>query len=349
MNNNNEIQIIEHIIGIASDVKESDILSTDIINQLINYSIEKTTGVKIYNKKELLEEITALDVTNLEHVTTIIRKNMIMQIKFDTVFKSQFGFSLIFDDTKPIIVYKNKRVSLKDLEDIRKDIIESKSEHFPPINKLFVETLFTIIEKIINMDPSVVYQCTNWIQPWLVLFENKCYKQDKDMRLKLDKYKYMDNIISGALYKQFEEEKDYDIKEELIENKEDNDTTYRMEVLAYLNDDEVIYFLGKLEEYDKMKSSALYDEIKTISKLLNFTTNTSNKIIKFYFINKLFKYIITIKDFILKNKNFHITVNNKIDEMTDDLYIIQSTGLNLSIELTNTLIEAKEFMHKLKN
>jgi hypothetical protein len=246
---------------------------------------------------------------------------------------------------KPIVIYRNKRVALTDLESIRKDILETKFEHLPLINKLFVDTLFTIITKIINIDWSVTYECTDWHQPWLALFEKICYKHDMNMKNKLDSCKYMDDIISGALYKKIEKEEE---KYEFIEIKEDNDTMHRMEVMAYLNDDEVIYFLNTLEKYDKVKYDTVNETI-LLGELLHSTSKTNNKIIRFYFINKLFQYIMTIKDFLLKHPNFYKTVNNKLDDITEDIYIIQSTGLNLSIELTNTLIEAKEFMHKLRN
>lgn len=347
MNNNNEFQLIKDII-ITNNV------TLDNIKELVNNTIEKTTGITLYNKDNMLKELESIDVKDVEQVANIIVKNMIMQIKFDTVFKSDFGFSLIFDNIKPIVIHKNKRVALTDLEDIRKDMLESNFILMPKNNKLFVDTLFIIIEKIINMDYSVTYYCTDWPQPWLSLFEKICYKNDKDMKLKLTAYTYIDNIISGTFYKKIEKdiyiikEDTYIIKDELSENKEDNDTTYRMEVMAYLNDDEVIYFLETLENYDKMIATTI-NETKTISKLLEFTANTNNKIIQFYFINKLFRFIMTIKEFLLKHTNFAIQVNKKIDEITDDLYIIQSAGLNLSIELTNTLIEAKEFMHTLKN
>ena len=338
MNNSDYLQIIK------------DIIDLDNITKLVNHTIEEKTGVKLYNKEEILKEISSLDVKDTQLVLNIITKNMLVQIKFETIFKSHFGFSLIFDNNKPIVIYCNRRVALTDLESIRKDILETKIEHLPPINNLFLDTMFTIIEKIIIMDWSVTYNCTDWPQPWLALFENKCYKHDKNMKNKLGGYKYIDDIITGLFYKKIEEEEkyDYNIKEELIENKEDSDMMHRMEVMAYLNDNEVIYFLDTLEKYDKVKYD-IVNETNLIRQILEITSNTSNKIIKFYFINKLFQYIITIKDFLLTHQNFYKTVNNKLDEITDDLYIIQSTGLNLSIELTNTLIEAKEFMHKLKN
>lgn len=340
MNNSEYLQLIKDIINI------------DNIDGLVNHTIEKTTGVKIYNKNELLKEIVSKNITDVDQISNIIARNMLMQIKFETVFKSDLGFSLIFNNNKPIVIYRNKRVALTDLENIRKDILESNFIIMPKNNKLFVDTLFIIIEKIINMDWSVTYYCIDWIQPWSSLFENKCYKHDKDMKLKLNSYSYMDDIMSGKLYKTIEEEKyDEEFIKEIIDKddeKKNNDTMQRMEVMAYLNDNEVSYFLETLEQFDNMNYDAL-GETKVLNQLLGFTSNADNKIIRFYFINKLFQYIMTIKDFLVKHTNLSIQVNKKLDDITDDLYIIQSAGLNLSFELTSTLIEAKEFMNQIKN
>ena len=97
------------------------------------------------------------------------------------------------------------------------------------------------------------------------LFEMKCYKQNKHANQVLEKYKYMDDIISGKNFaEEHKEDKENDpelaqiLKEikEFEESKEDisddkqMDDQYRMEVMTYLDDNEMGQFLEDIEKID---------------------------------------------------------------------------------------------------
>ena len=77
MNNSEYLEIIQ------------DIIDLDNITKLVNHTIEERTGVKLYNKEEILKEISCLDVKDKELVLNIIIKNMLVQIKFETIFEAK--------------------------------------------------------------------------------------------------------------------------------------------------------------------------------------------------------------------------------------------------------------------
>jgi hypothetical protein len=335
------MNIIEHIID-PTVIVDNFVYDKNIIDTLVKTDLESYTGVSLYNKEKLLDEIENLELKNIDSIVKIIKKNMITQITFDKVFKSSFGLSLIFDKNDPIIIYKNKRVKLEDMQNIRKDIMETNLDNMPKFNKLFLDTLICILEYIIKKDNIVTYYCTMIPMPWLSLLK---------MKLSNNNYNYIDDIIYGKHYSEDindiitminKYEKTYKDEDE----DKDNDDMYRMEVISYLNDMEVPMFLDNIEAYDKLTNSIL-NETEMLKKLLDFTSFSTNNIIKFYFINKLFKYIMTIEKFLLTNDKFKLTILSKIDSMTDDMYIIESAGLNLSIDLINTLIQTREFVSKL--
>ena len=335
------MNMIEHIID-PTIIVDNFVYDKNIIDTIVKTDLESYTGVTLYNKENLLQEIENLELKDLNNIVKIIRKNMITQITFDKVFKSSFGLSLIFNKNEPVIIYGNRRVKLEDLQNIRKDIMETKLDIMPKINKLFLDTLISILEYIIKKDNIVTYYCTMIPMPWLSLLKIMCSNNNSD-------YKYIDDIIYGNYYKSniidiisiintYENTYEDDDK--------DDDDMYRMEVISYLNDVEVPLFLDNLEAYDKLTNKIL-SETEMIKKLLDFTSFSTNKIIKFYFINKLFKYIMTIEKFLVANDSFRLTILSKIDSITEDIYIIESAGLNLSNDLINTLIQTREFISKL--
>ena len=360
MNSIDKFQLIDNIIDstiIVDNMLSSWNYNKMNIDTMVKTEIEEYTGVTLYNKENLLQEIENLESKDLNSISKIIRKNMIVQITFEKIFKSNLELSLIFDKTYPIIIYKNKRVKLEDMQYIKKDLLETKLDSMPKNNKLFLDTLICILEYIIKKDSILTYYCIMIPMPWLSLLKINFTKNDSYNN------KYIDDIINGKHYivsdplnkdiiNKIEEESD-DILNILnmiskYENtyKSDNkdiDDMYRMEVISYLNDNEVSIFLDKLEDYDKFTNLNL-NEIDMIKKLLDLSTFSSNKIIKFYFFNKLFKYIITIEKFISQNNNFRDTVLSKINSITEDMYIIESAGLSLSNDLINTLMQTREFI-----
>jgi len=60
---------------------------------------------------------------------------------------------------------------------------------------------------------------------------------------------------------------------------------------------------------------------------LDSISSVPNKMIKFYFVNKLFAFIMLNDEFMTTYEGFRNTVRGKINELSDDIYIIQTAGL----------------------
>jgi hypothetical protein len=248
-----------------------------------------------------------------------------------------------------------------------KDIEETKKEHIPIIPKLFLENMENVINKFINKDLSVKYNCSNMTTnylPWWKLFEMKCYKQNKHADQVLEKYKYMDDIISGTNFaEEHKENKENDpelaeILKEIKEFEEGNgdnlddkqmDTQYRMEVMTYLDDNEMGQFLDDIEKIDNYnkESNIQKDIVEFIKFMLNIVSTNHNKIYKVYFVNVMFKYIISKNNFLKNHNNFQKVVKTKINDLEGDIVeLMQSSGLKLANDIFNTLGAAnKLFKH----
>jgi len=78
----------------------------DIENLVLNF-IEKSTGCTIFNKSNLLSEIKNNFENHQEDllkiISNIINKNLIPQINFDSMFKLDLNFTLVFNQDEIII------------------------------------------------------------------------------------------------------------------------------------------------------------------------------------------------------------------------------------------------------
>jgi hypothetical protein len=96
----------------------------DMIIQSID-NIEDLTGYKLFNKSELCKQLIEIPNENLLLETkNLICKNVIMQIDFNTIFRSKLNFTFIFKDNI-VILYKNKQVDATNILDIKIDLIQN--------------------------------------------------------------------------------------------------------------------------------------------------------------------------------------------------------------------------------
>jgi hypothetical protein len=339
----------------------------EIENLVLNY-IEQLTGCTLFNKSNILSELKASfenqpnDLIKL--LANIINKNLIPQIDFKKLFKSDLDFTFIFNQDEIVILYKNKKVELNSINDIKKDLVENKSDYLPVITELFIENIGNIIEKLIKKDLTVKYYLINFPTPYWKLFEIK----SKRINNKIIFDQNLEDIISGKHYQvKTNSESDDEIKAALIQIEEyektnnDNlseqqrkelDSHYRMEVMSYLNDEQMDYFLEKMEYIDDQEKN-LNIKIKKditlyVGQLLNFVNNTTNNMIKYYMVYKMFTFLLKCDDFLLLHDNFRNIVYKKVNQLLEnDLVIFQSTGLDLSNELSDCLYKIKNLIEKI--
>jgi hypothetical protein len=394
MQSNFENQLIKYMIsdGYDKTMDIQDVVTNfDEIKHIILDKFEDMTGCKLYNKPQLIKDIESIIKTDQSKLINgsieAINKNVVPEITFNSMFKSNLDFTLVFKDDEIIVLYKNKKIELKNLIDIRTELLTNKLNDLPVISELYVNNILIVIEKLINKDIYVKYHLTNFPIPYWNLFEIKCKKSNSYFTNQLEKYKHLDAIISGKIYQpdtsshavqiinqtedsdpelkailiQIEEfekkevsKKNYDVAKKNFTDKElkDRDEYHRMEIMSYLNDMDVIYFLEKLEHIDKVEltlQTTEYDDITNhIQLLLEFVSGAPNKMIKYYMVNKMFNFIMKINDFLINHKKFRDTVSHKINELQEDLYVIQSTGLDFSKEIVNTLENCKKFIDEIE-
>lgn len=344
----------------------------DIENLVLNF-IEKSTGCTIFNKSSLLSEIKNNFENHqedlLKNISNIINKNLIPQIKFDFMFKSDLNFILVFNQDEIIILYKNKKVELKSINDIKKDLLENKLNYLPIITELFINNIGNIIEKLIKKDLTVKYHLIDIPTPYWKLFEIKSKRINKKIII-FDQN--LEDIISGKIYLlkiNEDSEPDDELKAVLMQieeyeknasnnnnltdvQKQEQDILYRMEVMSYLNDDEMNYFLETIEHIDDQEKNIDLTNNKSITllfgEMLNVVTNTSNKMIKYYGVYRLFTFLLKNENFLLINDIFRkIAYKKAIELLTYDMVIIQLTGLEISKEITDILYKTKDLIIKI--
>jgi hypothetical protein len=85
-----------------------------------------------------------------------------------------------------------------------------------------------------------------------------------------------------------------------------------------------------------------------VGQLLNFINNASNNMIKYYVVFKMFTFLSKCDNFLNQHDNFRNIVYKKANQLLEnDLVIFQSTGLELSNELSNILYKMKDFIEKI--
>lgn len=363
-------------------------LSIGQVKDLVNSVIEMKTGCKVYNKSQLLEEINQKLSENPNLLKSIMKesisKNLIPEISFNTLFKSNLDFTIVFNKDQVNILYKNNLVEKSEFGKIKEDLIKNKLNYLPEITELYVDNIIRVIDKFMNKDLSVKYYCVDIPVPYWKLFEIKCKKSNHQAEKVYSEYKSIENVINGKIYEKEpvnniqvinqDEEPDPEMKLilmqiEELENKEKNikslnnkeltakekkdlDDQYRMEIMSYLNDNEVMLFLEKLEQIDNQEKNPNYNDknyfIETIKMLLDTISVPTNKMIKFYFVNRMFNFIILNENFLTEHDNFRKTVKAKIEEINDDIYIIQTAGLAFSNEITNTFSKSMELIDNIE-
>ena len=338
-------------------------LSFESVENLVLNYIEDATGCTIFNKSNMLLELkTLLDNQPndlIKELSNIINKNIIPQINFEKLFKSDLEFTFVFNQDEIVILYKNKKVELNSLNDIKKDLLENKSNYLPVITELFIENIGNIIEKLIKKDLTVKYYLINFPTPYWKLFEIKSKRINKKFIIDQN----LEDIISGKKY--LNSDSDDELKAALIQieelEKTDNklnpqnnelDSHYRMEVMSYLNDEQMDYFLEKMEYIDDQEKNLDIKNKKDITmyvgQLLNFVNNASNNMIKYYVVFKMFTFLLKCDDFLHQHDNFRNIVYKKANQLLEnDLVIFQSTGLELSNELSKILYKMKDFIEKI--
>jgi hypothetical protein len=388
MNSSTDNQIIMTLLNLGNLDTDQINSNFEQIKQIIGDKLETTTGSKLFNKEHIIKEIQTSVEANEEKLisasTESITKNLVSQITFNAMFKSNLDFTLVFKDDEIIILYKNKKVEIKNLDEVKADLITNKLNHLPVITELYVNNIIGVIEKMINKDLSVKYHLIDIPTPYWNLYEIKCKKSNPNAVKNLEKYKHLDNVISGKLYEptnnssstvqimgqneetdpelkailmQIEEfekkeamDKNFKVTKNSLNSKEkkDQDNHYRMEIMSYLNDNEIIYFLEKMEQLDKiettLQSTVNKDITNYIKVILDSIGSSPNKMIRYYLVNKMFNFIMQIKQFLETNQNFRVIVYKKINELQDDLYIIQTAGLQFSKEITSTFEDCKKFI-----
>ena len=366
MDNTNEIikQIcLEHILTF----EDVEIIVQDLI--------EKSTGCTLFNKSNLLKEIK----TNLEDQpdnllelsSKLISKNLIPQIKFESMFKSNLEFTLVFNQNEIIVLYKNKKIELNSINDVKKDLLENKLNYLPVITDLYLDNIDTIIKKLINKDLTVKYYLIDFPIPYWKLFEIKSKRTNNNLTDKC-----LEDIISGKnycqvqIYEELEQDdelkavllqiEEYENKSKLFDNnltnaqKKELDTQYRMEVMSYLNDNDMNYFLDKLEYTDDEEKNIDINNKHSITQFIGNYIKTiqeaPNKMIKYYALYKMFDFILRCENYMTEHDHLRSVVLKKINELvtSGDLYLIESAGLTLSSEITTTMNKANEMLEKIE-
>lgn len=303
----------------------------DIINDF-----ENLTGTKLYNKSKIIKDIKKNKDTLIDYSIKVINENTIGKITYASLFKSNLGFTLFFREDNIVVMYNNKKINQNDFTNIVKELILNHSSKFPIVYDYYIDNILVVIEKLINKDVSVIYNMTDIPVHIWNLFEIKCSKINYSEQI--EKCKKIYNTVSGQNYKQ-------NIKESQC-NKE-LDPFYRVEILSCLNEYDTDIFLKKLEDIDKIPSddSELdnYHIDIYIVKLLKIINETSNQMIKYYILNKLFNFYIKVKDFSTTNK-FIVNISQKIQEIQKDICIIQNEKTEFSKEFINSFEKCRNIL-----
>ncbi len=373
-NPNNYEDIVRAIISQSTDNQVQ--INLDMVLQVIG-KLEEITGCKLYNQDQLTNYLVELGEENfVEQAKKVIKENLIPQIDFNTLFKSHLEFTLVFVQDDIIILYKNKQVTIESLEQIKTNLIRNNLKDFPIISELYVENIINVITGFINKDISVQFYCSNIPAPYWKLFEIKCKKTNSNTLNIHDKCKELAKIVTGehfkpkepnvqvieqpvqddelnAVLKQIEEfenknKSTFDISKLSDNEKKALDDVYRMEVMSYLDDNTIISFLNVIEQIDNFEKEPKFTDLSFVdiyvTMLSDSIANMSNKIAKFYYIYKLFNLIIISDKFLVKMDSIRQNLTNKINEISEELYILQSADLKLFHGVVNIIEQTKKLI-----
>ena len=364
-------------------------LNHETVLQVID-TIENFTGCKLYNKVQLTSKMSELPEDNFtSEAQKAILSNLIPQVDFNSLFKSDMEFTLIFKEDDVVILYKNNPITMENLEQIKLNLVKNSMKDFPSITELYVDNIVGVISKFINKDISVQYYCANIPLPYWKLFEIKCKKSNSTTQAINDKCQELEKIITGQYFNvvksnniqvigQTPSPDDEELKAVLMQIEEyegknknsntDNNITninnmsdneknaledvYRMEVMSYLNDNEIMIFLDALEKIDGFVKDGKYSDKEFITKYMKFLLDLSatmeNKIARFYCVYKVYCLINNSPWFIEQHEKMRTNVTNKIIEFTDELYILQSAELKLYHGVSTTMNKTKEIIDSIE-
>lgn len=387
---------IRYLITNNKDLlNNTESLTIEQIDMIVNNLFEKKTGLTLYNKPFLMmdiqkrvDELKKIESPNNPNLMELsyepIIKNLVPEVKFNTLFKSNLDFSLVFDSDDILIFYQGKKIEIKDLDWVSKDLLNNKLSYLPEITEIYVGNIIKTIELLINKDLTVKYHCVDFPQPYWNLFEIKCKKTNPLYDKNMSKYSDIKKIISGEYYKQpepvsvqvtnqdndtelqdilrqikeFEENEknklNPKIKNTLLskEQLEANDGQYRMEIMSYLNDDDLIFFLDSMEKIDASAKNVTLSDDSTITKhiklILDTFQNGNNKILKFYIIYLVFKFIQNCEEYISKYDGLRQTISLKLNEFNGDLIIVKTAGLQYSQAIEQVFQTTRDFIDSIE-
>lgn len=350
--------LIKYILGISNNYNYKEFkYSTELIKNLLYNMIEDMTFCKICNKDQVFEAIKHFFSNNinetslyiLDNISMMIVKNIVINISYKQIFKNELcsDLMLIFINNKPNILYKNKTINI---QEYKSDIITNKN--LPIIPDIFLDTIITIIEKFINMDLSVKYMCSDIPPPIWSLFEKLSYKNNINAYNNLSEYEYIHNINKWDEHKNIINEEivtDDNTISKLIQKK--NDFLYRMEIIMFLENDETIYFLEALKSLDQyiLPLNNSYSITGYILEMLDHMEKYDNIFYKFYFAIKILKYSLTIKNYMINNKNMLTVISDILDSVCHNYTNINYLDLLFESEIISTMIGAHDFINNIKN
>jgi hypothetical protein len=355
-----KIESNEEIIKLLLDDQNTEnniLVNLEDILKVID-TIENLTSSKLYNKDKIIEELVELSNDNI-YLTAkkLIKKYLIPQIKFDTIFRSNLDFTLIFRNEQVVVFYKNKQVNSLKLLEIKNDLIQNKLNHLSIIVDIYVNNIINIIEKFINLDITVKYYCTEIPKPYLKLFEIKCNKYNSNNLMIAQNCKDLENIIFGNDYLKQEQTGElniisltsYDSSD--LERKE-LDEYYRSEVILCLtNNNDFNNFLYAMKQIDALDENLQLNSnsyiINYIKTLLNASFIMHSNFAKFYYIYKIYDFIIKVPQFIKSNDKFKKMLSNKILEFNERIYILESSGLKFYKAYKTTIDKAQILLNSI--
>jgi hypothetical protein len=341
------IDILTTIIN--NDISEfiSNDLS-DIIIDYINNVYETKNNCKLYNKTNIINEIKNQEKISFDFIKNLLLENSICQIEYNNIFNSDLQLNWFFNKDDIKLFFQNKIININELSNIR-TLLENNEIKYQGNKEIYIELIMSILELLLNKNPNLKYHCTEFPIPYQKLFDIKSQKLGFPINPNYN------IIINGNNFKTND---DLQIIESLDGNTSNSlspkslaelDNYHRMEVMSYLNDDQVIKFLeltDKIDTTDKEKpkyndSSYVVNYIRIIIE--NFK-NIDNKIVKFYLFNKLFKIVLNNFNFMKQHNIFRKIISDKIIEVYKDIEIINSTGTTLADDFNETLVLTIKFI-----
>jgi hypothetical protein len=383
MNSNPEHQIIKLLLKsrlekISQNTTSPNLtVNFDELTHIILEKLEKTTGCKLYNKDSIIKELETSIKTDelklMDVASNLIDININPEISYDTMFSPLLDFTFNFCNDEVMVFYKNKKVELKDLESIQKDLLTNQANKLPPIVDLYVENIIMVAKKLINKDITVKYNLINIPKPYWKLYEIKCKKSGVNMSKQLDEYRFLETIMDGTYYASklpsdqtsgsacstetvdpelaaiLMEIEEFEKKElpQTLTDKESKELEnhYQIEIMSYLNDDDLISFFEIIETIKKewliVNQNSKPELDKYMLILFDLISKSNNKMINFYIVDKLLSTVLLIQKYIEMNNDFYNAIVNKIIELQDDFDIFLTTGLEFSKKLNNTIKSCK--------